>query len=71
MIELAGGVPEFPEYFNADFIDFREGKVYLNPNPGLGVTFDPAKADFLFEISEPTKFPHPFLLAPDGSIHNW
>lgn len=71
MIELAGGVPEYPPYFNPDYIDFRDGKVHLNPNPGLGVSFDPSKADFLFEISEPTKFSHPYLLAPDGSIHNW
>ncbi|MCC5937521.1 MAG: mandelate racemase/muconate lactonizing enzyme family protein [Lunatimonas sp.] len=71
MIELAGGEPEQPAYFNSDFLNFREGKMYLNPQPGLGVVFDPAKADFQFEVTENTKYPHPFLLAPDGSIHNW
>lgn len=71
MIELAGGEPERPAYFNADFIDFREGRVFLNPTPGLGVTFDPKKADLQFEVVENTKYPHPYLTAPDGSIHNW
>ncbi|MFC4873653.1 mandelate racemase/muconate lactonizing enzyme family protein [Negadavirga shengliensis] len=71
MIELAGGEPEKPAYFNEDFIDFREGKVHLNPNPGLGVKFDPGKADLLFEVTENTPFPHPYLLSPDGAIHNW
>jgi L-alanine-DL-glutamate epimerase-like enolase superfamily enzyme len=71
MIELAGGEPEKPAYFNEDFIDFREGKVHLNPSPGLGVKFDPAKADLLFEVTENTPYPHPYLLSPDGAIHNW
>ncbi|MEX2511993.1 MAG: mandelate racemase/muconate lactonizing enzyme family protein [Cyclobacteriaceae bacterium] len=71
MIELAGGEPEKPSYFNEDFIDFREGKVHLNDRPGLGVTFDPEKADFLFEVTENTEFSHPFLRSPDGAIHNW
>tara|TARA_R110000868_G_scaffold127458_6_gene335124 strand:+ start:9479 stop:10741 length:1263 start_codon:yes stop_codon:yes gene_type:complete len=71
MMELGGGEPERPAYFNEDFIDFRKGKLYLNPSAGLGVKFDPKKADFIMEITEKTKFPHPVLKAPDGSIHNW
>jgi L-alanine-DL-glutamate epimerase-like enolase superfamily enzyme len=71
MIELAGGAPERPDYFNEDLVDFRNGKLYLNPSPGLGVRFDPKKADFLFEVSANTKFPHPVLQSPDGAIHNW
>ena len=70
-MELGGGEPERPAYFNEDFIDFRKGKLYLNPSAGLGVKFDPKKADFIMEITEKTKFPHPVLKAPDGSIHNW
>lgn len=71
LLELAGGEPERPPYFNEDLVDFKNGKLYLNPKPGLGVTFDPKKATFLFEVKENTKFPHPILRAPDGSIHNW
>lgn len=71
MIELAGGEPEKPAYFNEDFLNFKNGKLYLNPKPGLGVQFDPKKADFVMEVTAKTKFPHPILTSPDGSIHNW
>jgi galactonate dehydratase len=71
LVELAGGAPEKPAYFNQDLVDFRNGKMYLNDRPGLGVKFDSKKADFLFEVSSNTKYPHPYLKAPDGSIHNW
>jgi len=71
MMELGGGEVERPAYFNEDYIDFRQGKLYLNPSPGLGVEFDPKKADFVMEVTEKTKFPHPILYSPDGAIHNW
>lgn len=71
LMELAGGAPEKPAYFNEDLVDFRNGKIYLNSRPGLGVKFDPKKADFIMEITANTKFPHPYLVSPDGSIHNW
>lgn len=71
LVELAGGVPEKPAYFNEDIVDFRNGKLYLNPSPGLGVKFDSSKAGFIMEITANTKFPHPILKSPDGSIHNW
>lgn len=71
LMELGGGEPERPPYFNEDFINFKNGKLYLNDSPGLGVKFDPQKATFVMEVKEKTKFPHPILKAPDGSIHNW
>jgi L-alanine-DL-glutamate epimerase-like enolase superfamily enzyme len=71
MIELAGGVVEQPAYFNQDYIDFRNGKIYLNPKPGLGVTFNPAKADFVLEVTANTKYPHPILYSKDGAVHGW
>ena len=71
MVELAGGEPEKPPYFNEDYLNFKNGKLYLNPNPGLGVKFDPKKADFIMEVAAKTKFPHPILKSPDGAIHNW
>ena len=46
-------------------------KLYLNPKPDWGVTFDPKKASFVMEITSNTKFPHPILNSPDGAIHNW
>lgn len=71
MIELAGGNFERPAYFNDDYMLFNNGKIFLNSKPGLGVKFDPRKATFVLEITANTKFPHPILKAPDGSIHNW
>jgi galactonate dehydratase len=71
MIELGGGAPERPAYFNEDYMIFKDGKMHLNPAPGLGVKFDPKKATFVMEITEGTKFPHPFLESPDGAFHNW
>lgn len=71
MMELAGGEVEKPAYFNEDYLRFSNGKLYLNPEPGLGVKFNPKKADFIMEITENTKFPHPILKSPDGAIHNW
>ncbi len=71
MMELGGGVPEYPEYFNDDYIRFQNGKLYLNPEPGLGVKFNPKKATFVMEIKEKTKYPHPYLKSPDGAIHGW
>lgn len=71
LMELAGGRPERPTYFNEDMLNFKNGKLYLNPSPGLGVKFDPKKATFVSEITANTKFPHPILKSPDGSYHNW
>lgn len=71
LMELAGGEPERPPYFNEDLINFKNGKLYLNPEPGLGVKFDPKKATFVAEITANTPYPHPILRSPDGAIHNW
>lgn len=71
MMELVGGQPERPAYFNEDYLLFKNGRLYLNPAPGLGVKFDSNKAGFVMEITAKTKFPHPVLQSPDGAIHNW
>ncbi|MGK2864076.1 MAG: mandelate racemase/muconate lactonizing enzyme family protein [Chitinophagaceae bacterium] len=71
LMELGGGEPEKPAYFNEDYLLFKKGKLYLNPAPGLGVKFDSKKATFIMEVTAKTKFPHPILQSPDGAIHNW
>jgi len=71
LMKLAGGEPERPDYFNEDLVNFKNGKLYLNPEPGLGVKFNPQKATLLMEVTSNTKFPHPYLKSPDGAIHNW
>jgi L-alanine-DL-glutamate epimerase-like enolase superfamily enzyme len=71
MMELVGGQVEKPAYFNDDYVRYEAGKLYLNPSPGLGVTFDPKKATFVMEVVTKTKFPHPILQSKDGAIHGW
>lgn len=71
LIELPGGQIEHPPYFNSDYLNFQNGKLYLNPKPGLGIEFNPAKADFVLEVTANTKFPHPILFSKDGAVHGW
>lgn len=71
LIELPGGQIEHPAYFNSDYLNFQNGKLYLNPKPGLGVEFNPAKADFVLEVTANTKFTHPILFSKDGAVHGW
>jgi L-alanine-DL-glutamate epimerase-like enolase superfamily enzyme len=71
MMELAGGEPEKPDYFNDEYLLFKNGKLYLNPSPGLGVKFNPKKATLLMEVVTKTKFPHPILQSNDGAVHGW
>ena len=71
MMELAGGDIEKPAYFNDDYLLFRNGKLFLNPAPGLGIKFDPKKATFVMEVAAKTKYPHPTLQSKDGAVHGW
>jgi L-alanine-DL-glutamate epimerase-like enolase superfamily enzyme len=71
LMELVGGEIEHPAYFNDDYMLYKNGKLYLNPAPGLGIKFDPKKATFVMEVTTKTKFPHPILQAKDGSVHGW
>lgn len=71
LIELAGGQFEKPPYFNDDYMLFKDGKIFINPAPGLGVKFDPKKATFVMEVDTKTKYPHPYLQSKDGAIHGW
>ena len=57
--------PHLPESY-----DFRAGKLYPKDKPGLGVEFDPSKANLVSEITEQDR-PIPLYRRPDGSITNW
>jgi L-alanine-DL-glutamate epimerase-like enolase superfamily enzyme len=50
--------------------DFRNGKMWPNRRPGLGVTLDPKPLHLAAEITERQR-PIPSLRRPDGSITNW
>jgi galactonate dehydratase len=50
--------------------DFRDGKLWPNRRPGLGVTLDAKPLQLVAEVTE-AKRPIPMLRRPDGSITNW
>jgi L-alanine-DL-glutamate epimerase-like enolase superfamily enzyme len=49
--------------------DFRQGKVYVNERPGLGVEFDPKEATLITEVTKPGSLDG--MTRPDGSYTNW
>jgi L-alanine-DL-glutamate epimerase-like enolase superfamily enzyme len=69
LMEMTGAgpreIPHLPQHFN-----FRHGKMWPNERPGLGVTFDPSKAQLSAEVTE-RKATTPVLQRPDGSYTNW
>jgi galactonate dehydratase len=69
VMEILGAGPE-PEPHLPQHCDFREGKLWPNSRPGLGVEFDPARATLVAEVSEPVR-PLPVFHRPDGSLTNW
>lgn len=59
------GTPYLPKAF-----DFRDGKLWPNDRPGLGVEVDFSKLRLLTEVTEKTQ-PTPIYRRPDGSVTNW
>lgn len=57
--------PHLPECF-----DFKNGKLYPNQRPGLGVTLDTKPLKLQAEITERFRLT-PIYERPDGSITNW
>jgi L-alanine-DL-glutamate epimerase-like enolase superfamily enzyme len=60
----AGTRPYLPQSY-----DFRQGKVYVNERPGLGVEFDPKEATLITEVTRPGNLGG--MTRPDGSYTNW
>ena len=52
-------------------LDFKEGKLYPNERPGLGVELDMKKLTQIAEITEPVTARAQTYFRPDGSITNW
>ena len=69
MMEMTGSgtreIPYLPQHY-----DFRDGKLWPNQRPGLGVEVDTARLEMLAEITEHSQ-PIPLYRRPDGSITNW
>jgi galactonate dehydratase len=52
-------------------LDFKEGKLYPNTRPGLGVEVDLTKLTQVAEITKPITARAQTYFRPDGSITNW
>jgi len=69
LMEMTGeGKPDYPHL--PECYDFRDGKMWPNRRPGLGVTLDTSPLQLAAEITERLR-PIPMLHRPDGSITNW
>jgi len=58
-----------PVPYLPDFMEFRNGKVWPNDRPGLGLTVDEDQLTFIEEMTEAA--PGPTYLRPDGSPTHW
>lgn len=52
-------------------LDFKQGKLYPNERPGLGVELDYKHLTMIAEITEPVTARAQTYFRPDGSITNW
>jgi L-alanine-DL-glutamate epimerase-like enolase superfamily enzyme len=52
-----------------EYVDFKQGKVYVNDRPGLGVTLDTKPLKPLGEVTQPVR--RPIYQRPDGSPSHW
>ena len=52
-------------------LDFKNGKLFANDRPGLGVEFDPKPCKLVAEITQPVTARAQTYFRPDGSITNW
>lgn len=69
LMEMTGAGPREEPHLPRHF-DFRSGKLWPNDRPGLGVEFDPQRAQMVAEITQRAQ-PIPLYRRPDGSITNW
>ncbi|HZS53506.1 MAG TPA: mandelate racemase/muconate lactonizing enzyme family protein [Bryobacteraceae bacterium] len=52
-------------------LDFKNGKLYPNQRPGLGVQVDMKRLKLVTEINQPVTNRAQLYFRPDGSITNW
>jgi hypothetical protein len=62
---------ERPIDYLPEFVDFRQGKLYTNDRPGLGVTVDFKPLRLIGEVTTPTTPPRQIYRRPDGSLTHW
>ena len=69
LLEMTGAGPRELPYLPQSY-DFGKGRLWPNRRPGLGVEFDPSRAQLIAEVAEHAA-PIPLLHRPDGSLTNW
>ena len=69
MMEMVGETPAKLAHLPVCF-DFKNGKMYPNDRPGLGVELDTKPLQLISEITKQSR-PIPMLRRPDGSMTNW
>ncbi len=69
LMEVTGTGPTPPPHLPQG-CTFRDGKLWPEARPGLGVVFDPAGAALVADISERSA-PIPLFRRADGSFTNW
>ena len=71
LMEMVGEAP-VPQPHLPECFDFRQGKMYPNTRPGLGVTLDTKPLQMVAEITEKDRYRvTPIYERPDGSVTNW
>jgi L-alanine-DL-glutamate epimerase-like enolase superfamily enzyme len=69
LVEILAEAPKLPPHLTKG-CTFKDGKLWPNSRPGLGVEFDASQAELVAEVTE--RFaPVPTLRRPDGSMTNW
>ena len=71
MTEIVGNAPTNTDYLNDEYLIFRDGKLYPNDRPGLGVDFDPKNVELINVIDKGSDYDHPMFRRSDGSYTNW
>ena len=71
MAEILGNSETKTDYLNDDYLTFKNGKLYPNERPGLGVEFNPRNVDLVNVITERSDYDHPMFRRSDGSYTNW
>lgn len=69
LMEIAGNEPKQPAHLPVG-CSFKDGKLWAQDAPGLGVEFDPNGTELVAEISKHFA-PIPTYRRPDGSYTNW
>ena len=69
MMEMVGAGPATEPHLPVCY-DFRNGKIWPNRRPGLGVELDTKPLQLVLEVTERVR-PIPLFHRPDGSLTNW